>query len=78
MVVVVRVEDLQKLLKDELEAWQSLAGGPNLDAFEFDPKNVDHKLLKSKGYYKNREAWVGGVRVKEIQDFLDKYNLSSK
>ncbi len=31
MVIVVRVEDIQKLIKEEIEAWESLAGGPNLD-----------------------------------------------
>lgn len=78
MVIVVRVEDLKKLINDEIEAWQSLAGGPNLDAFEFDPKTVDSKELKTKGYYKNRESWVGGVRVNKLKQFLEEYNISGK
>ena len=78
MVLIIREEDIKKLLSGELEAWQSLAGGPNLDSYEFDPKTVDSKDLKKKGYYKNREAWVGGVRVKEIKRFLEEYNISLK
>lgn len=77
MVIVVRVEDLKELLNGEIEAWQSLAGGANLDAFDFDPKTVDPKELKKKGYYKNREAWIGGVRVKKIHQFLEQYKLGS-
>lgn len=78
MVIVVRVEDLQKLLLDEIEAWQSLAGGANLNAYEFDPKTADIKDLKKKGYYKNRESWIGGVRVSALEQFLKQYNLDSK
>lgn len=78
MVIVVRVEDIKKLLSDELDAWQSLAGGPNLEGYEFDPKTVDSRDLKKKGYYKNREAWIGGVRVKKIKRFLEEYNIPLK
>lgn len=78
MVIVVRVEDLQKLVMDEIEAWESLAGGPNLNAYEFDPKSVDHKDLKKKGYYKNRESWIGGARVNKLKEFLDQYNINTK
>lgn len=78
MVIVVRAEDLEKLIADEIEAWQSLAGGPNLDAYEFDPKTVDNIDLKKKGYYKNRESWIGGVRVNALKLFLEQYNLNNK
>ncbi len=78
MVIVVRVEDIQKLIKEEIEAWESLAGGPNLDAYDFNPKNVDPKDLKKKGYYKNRESWIGGARVNKLREFLDLYNIGTK
>ncbi len=78
MVIVIRLEDIKKLLQEEIEAWESLAGGPNLDAFQFDPKTVDPKELKKKGYYKNREAWVGGVRVKQLKQFLQDYNIDNR
>lgn len=70
MVKVVRQEDLEKLLHEEIKAWQVVAGGVELDAYEFDPKTVNISDLKKKGFFKNREAWIAGVCINKIKAFL--------
>jgi hypothetical protein len=78
MIITVSREQLVKFLKEEVRAWESVGGGPNVMAFEFNPETVDIKLITQLGYYDNREAWIAGVRIKvlkqkiqEIQDTPD-------
>lgn len=71
MVVLVKYEELKELLETSLEAWMEVGGGPNMDAFEFDPNLVDLSLLDSKGYYVNRDAWIAGVQVKKLLKYIN-------
>lgn len=71
MVIIVKREDLLQLLEDDIKAWMQVDGGPNLNAFEFDPNLVDREMLSAMGYYDNRDAWIAGVRVKKIQEYID-------
>lgn len=70
MLVVISKEKLKLLLEEEIKCWESVAGGPNLNAFSFDPKNTDPQLLKDLGYWENREAWLAGARIKDIIAYL--------
>lgn len=70
MIISVSKEELITLLLREIKAWESVGGGPNLQAFEFDPKTVDKEVLDQLGYYKNRESWIAGVRIKELVEYL--------
>ena len=67
MIITVSREQLVKFLKEEIRAWESVGGGPNVMAFEFNPETVDIKLITQLGYYDNREAWIAGVRIKALQ-----------
>jgi len=64
-------EGLIGFLLDEVKAWEKVGGGPNLNAFEFDPENVDKAELESLGFYDNREAWVAGIRIKKIWEYIE-------
>jgi len=70
MIISVSKEELIGLLLEEIKAWESVGGGPNLQAFEFDPKTVDKEMLDRLGYYKNRESWIAGVRIKHLVEYL--------
>lgn len=70
MVILIKYEELKELLQADLEAWMEIGGGPNMDAFEFDPNLVDLSVLDNKGYYTNRDAWIAGVRIKKIQKYI--------
>lgn len=74
MLVVISKEKLQVLLQDEIRSWENVGGGPNIDAFTFDPKETDPKLLKTLGYYENRESWLAGARIKELRAYIDELN----
>ena len=73
MVVIVKYEALKELLEENIEAWLQVAGGPNMDAFEFDPNVVDKSVLDAKGYYSNRDAWIAGVQIKKLQKYLQEH-----
>lgn len=72
MVIIVQYEEIKKLLEDNMDAWMQVGGGPNMDAFEFDPNIVDLSVLDAKGYYTNRDSWIAGVQIKKIQEYLNK------
>ena len=74
MIISVSKEELTSLLLKEIKAWESVGGGPNLQAFEFDPKTVDTELLEQLGYYKNRESWIAGIRISCLMDYLREIN----
>lgn len=69
MLIQVSKERLLELLAEEVDAWMSVGGGPNLNAFRFDPKTVDKTKLREFGFYDNREAWLAGVRINEIMTY---------
>jgi hypothetical protein len=70
MLVVFSKEKLQALLEEEIKCWESVSGGPNLNAFSFDPKTTDPQQLKELGYYEDREAWIAGARIKDLRAFI--------
>jgi hypothetical protein len=61
MLIVISKEQLAVILEEEIKCWESVSGGPNLNAFSFDPKETDPKVLKELGYYTNRESWIAGA-----------------
>jgi len=70
MIVLIQKEQLLNFLKIEQKAWELVGGGPNLNAFDFDPETVDHSEIERLGYYDNREAWIAGVRIKKIVEYM--------
>jgi hypothetical protein len=72
MIVYCSKEELIKFIRSEIKAWEKIGGGPNLDAYEFDPKEIDPKVLHELGYYDNVDAWVAGARMKVLSEFLAK------
>lgn len=70
MLVTLSKDKLLHLLNQEIKAWESVGGGPNLNAFSFDPKQTDPKLLRELGYYDNREAWIAGTRIRELREYI--------
>jgi len=70
VIISVSKEELMGFLLQEIRAWECVGGGPNLQAFEFDPKTVDTEVLHQLGYYTNREAWIAGARIKRINEYL--------
>jgi len=70
MFVLVSKDKLKLFLQEELKCWKEIGGGPNPYAYEFDPSTTDPEKLKELGYYSNREAWIAGVRVHTVEEFL--------
>lgn len=70
MLVLVSREKLQKFINDEIKCWESIGGGPNINAYAFDPKTTDPNKLRELGYYDNRESWIAGARIKELLELL--------
>jgi len=70
VIISVSREELLGFLVQEKKAWECVGGGPNMQAFEFDPKTVDIELLHQLGYYTNRESWIAGIRIKRIDQYL--------
>lgn len=70
MLVIVDKEELEKLLKDEIECWRAVGGILNPHAYEFDPLNTDPKKLEELGYYTDRESWIASARVNTLERFL--------
>lgn len=70
MLVTLSKDKLLNLLNQEIKAWESVGGGPNLNAFSFDPKQTDPKLLRELGYYDNRESWIAGARIRELREYI--------
>tara|TARA_R110001599_G_scaffold9864_4_gene48745 strand:- start:921 stop:1160 length:240 start_codon:yes stop_codon:yes gene_type:complete len=71
MLIYVSKDRLLKLLTEEVDAWMSVGGGPNLNAFRFDPESVDKAELERLGFYDNREAWLAGVRINELMEYYN-------
>lgn len=68
MIVYANREELVKIIKEEMSAWEAL--GPNPNAFEFDPKTVDPKQLLELGYYDGVESWIAGARLNKLSEYL--------
>lgn len=71
MLIVVNKEELLEFLQKDLKSWESIGGGPNFSAFEFNPKKTSPQELEELGYYENRDAWVAGVQVNKLQQYID-------
>lgn len=71
MLVVINKEELLEFLQKDLQSWESIGGGPNFSAFEFNPKKTSPEELQKLGYYENRDAWVAGVQVTKLQQYID-------
>ncbi len=70
MIVLASKEKLLAFLREEVNHWEKVGGGANIDAFDFDPKETDPLLLEQHGYYTNRDAWLAGVRIKALSEFI--------
>jgi len=70
MIIYFSQDDLIKFIRAEIRAWENVGGGPNINAFEFDPKQMDPKTLHELGYYDNIDSWVAGARIKALNDLL--------
>jgi hypothetical protein len=71
MLVLFSKEKLQQFLQEEIKCWESVGGGPNLNAFSFDPKNTDPAVLRELGYYDNRDSWIAGARIKQLVELIN-------
>ena len=71
MLIRVSKEHLISFLLAEVKAWETVGGGPNLDAFEFDPETVERSELERLGFYDNRESWLSGIRIKKIYEYIE-------
>ncbi len=74
MLIVISKEQLAVILEEEIKCWESVSGGPNLNAFSFDPKETDPKVLKELGYYNDRESWIAGARIKRLREYIEELN----
>lgn len=70
MLIYYSQDALIKFIEAEIKAWEKIGGGPNLNAFEFDPKETDPKILHDLGYYDNLDSWVAGARIKALTELL--------
>lgn len=70
MVILVKKEELLDLLKGDIEAWAQVGGGPNYNAYEFDPNLADLEALDNMGYYSNRDSWIAGVQIKKLENYI--------
>jgi hypothetical protein len=71
--IIIDRGELEKLLVEEASSWMEIGGGPNMNAYEFDPKTVDKKQLEIDGFYSNYDAWIAGTRVKRLEAFIIKH-----
>lgn len=71
--IIIDKDLLEKFLIEEASSWMEIGGGPNMDAYEFDPKTVSKEQLKKDGFYDNYDAWIAGTRVKKIEEFIFKH-----
>lgn len=70
MIIYYSQEELVAFIRAEIRAWEAIGGGPNINAFEFDPKQTDPKLLHKLGYYDSIDSWVAGARIKALNELL--------
>lgn len=72
MIIYYSQEELLQFINEEIRAWEKIGGGPNINAFVFDPKEVDPKKLHELGYYDSIDAWVAGVRIQALVELRNK------
>ena len=70
MLIAINKEDLVALLESQLKDWEEIGGGANYEAYEFNPRKVDRQQLIDLGFYENRDAWIAGVQIKKLNQFL--------
>ena len=70
MIIYYSQDELIQFIRAEIKAWESIGGGPNLNAFEYSPKETDPKILHELGYYDNIDSWVAGARLKALNELL--------
>lgn len=70
MLIAINKEDLVALLESQLKDWEEVGGGANYEAYEFNPRKVDRQQLIDLGFYENRDAWIAGVQIKKLNQFL--------
>lgn len=71
MIVGISKEGLVALLASQVQAWRSVGGGANPDAYQFDPATTDPSELKRLGFYDNKDAWVAGVQIKLLESYIE-------
>ena len=71
MVIYYSQDELVKFIRAEIRAWEKIGGGPNINAFEFDPKSTDPKKLEELGYYSNPDSWIAGARIKALNLMME-------
>ena len=72
MLIYYNQNELLRFISDEIKAWEKIGGGPNLDAFAFNPKEIDPSILHELGYYDNVDAWIAGARIKALVELQSK------
>jgi len=71
MIIEISKESLAAMLGAQVQAWRSVGGGANPDAYQFDPATTDPEELKRLGFYDNRDAWVAGVQIKVLEEYIE-------
>ena len=71
MIIGISKENLAALLGAQVQAWRSVGGGANPDAYAFDPTTTPPSELKQLGFYDNRDAWVAGVQIKVLEGYIE-------
>jgi hypothetical protein len=71
MLIAINKEDLITLLESQIKDWEEVGGGANYEAYEFNPRKVDRQQLIDLGFYENRDAWIAGVQIKKLNQFLN-------
>lgn len=72
MIVLVDREELLALLEAEIRAWESVDGGANPNAYEFDIETITTEDLHKMNYYLHKDSWTAGIRVRELKSYVDK------
>lgn len=78
MLIIVNKEQLIEVLQEQMTSWESIAGGPLYDAFEFDPKKTSPQELKALGYFDNRDAWIAGAQIKKLKKYLEQIQATEQ
>ena len=71
-------ERLISSIEQDILSWSRVGGGPNMDAFDFDPVTQDPEELKQLGYYDNPSAWMAGVQIKHLSELLQEIKAAEE
>jgi len=78
MLIIINKEDIVSILQEQISSWEDIGGGPIYDAFEFDPRKISPQELKALGYYENRDAWIAGVQIKKLKQYLEEVQAANQ